>query len=125
MESSVDWVNSFAADNDQDIIIPAKSSSNKIVTDFKYEFDAQVGLGLTRYEIGMWIVFFIFFFLRKYLVHCGNKKTSFDFMRPSQSQQQQQTLKKDKAFIKGSDNKLHEVSQEDLRKIRQNLLGNK
>jgi len=49
--------------------------------DLKYWYDDEIALGITRYEFGLWLIVIGFFFLRKYLDSCGNKKTMFDYMK--------------------------------------------
>ena len=61
---------------------------------------------MTRSELGLWIVFAIFFFLKRALNTCGDRKTVFDFMRPAKGVQKPQ---KEAA---------PEVSQEEQRRIR-------
>ena len=90
IESTIDWINQLGntleTDNDNkgEIVIPSKDKKKKqLLSDFKYQYDDEVILGLTRYEIGLWIIFGIFYFLRRYLTTCGNRKNMFDFMRPA------------------------------------------
>lgn len=61
--------------------MPTKKT--QLLRDFKYYYDEEIFLNLTRYEFGLWLIFAIFFFLRRTLDTCGNKKTVFDFMRPT------------------------------------------
>ena len=53
-----------------------------MLSEFKYYYDEEIFMKLTRYEFGFWIIFVIFFFLRRNLDKCGEKKTMFDYMRP-------------------------------------------
>ena len=69
-----------------EILIPGAKQSTNLLKSVKYYYDEDIGLGLTRYELGIWLVFGIFYMLRKYLVKCGEEKTVFDFMRPSREQ---------------------------------------
>lgn len=55
----------------------------RLLNEFKYLYDEVIFMGITRYEFGLWLMFAIGFFLRKALLKCGDKKTVFDFMRPS------------------------------------------
>lgn len=55
----------------------------RLLNDFKYMYDEVIFFGVTRYEFGLWLMFAIAYFLRKALEKCGDKKTVFDFMRPS------------------------------------------
>mmetsp|Transcript_41976 Transcript_41976/g.30807 ORF Transcript_41976/g.30807 Transcript_41976/m.30807 type:complete len:86 (-) Transcript_41976:142-399(-) len=61
------------------------ANRNKLLKQFSYKYDKVVGLGMTRYEIGLWILVLALYCLRKYLVTCGNRKTEFDFMRPAKA----------------------------------------
>lgn len=59
-----------------------KPTKEKLIREFRYFYDDVIGLGITRYEFGLWIIMLGFFFLRKYLNTCGNKKSMFDYMQP-------------------------------------------
>jgi hypothetical protein len=129
MESSTNWINSLTGSDEPTIdsatkeILLGKPKQKKIVSDFSYQYDDVIGLGMTRYEFGIWLIFAIFYFLRRYLETCGNKKTVFDFMRPSKNQLS--SGGSDKVYVKGKDNTYLELTQDDLRKLREKLYTNK
>ena len=68
----------------KEIINPSEVRKKRFLTQFKYLYDEEIFLRMTRYEFGFWIIFVIFFFMRKVMDTCGNRKTIFDFMRPAQ-----------------------------------------
>ena len=71
-------------DKAKELIIPqAQKNKNKLLSDFKYYYDEVIFLQMTRYEVGLWIIFTIFFLMKKALVTCGDRKTVFDYMRPA------------------------------------------
>ena len=55
----------------------------QLLADFHYEYDEVVFYGITRYEIGLWLLFCILAWLRRELRTMGDPKTIFDFMRPN------------------------------------------
>jgi len=82
------------------------------LSDFKYLYDDVIFLGLTRYEFGLWFIFFMFFFLEKALGSCGDPKTVFDFMRPAKTKDAKQKI-------------VPEPSSEAMRKLREEALKKK
>lgn len=69
----------------KEIIAPSNISKQKsrLLSDFKYYYDDVIFMNLTRYEFGLWLVFAMFYFLRKAMEKCGDRKTIFDFMNPA------------------------------------------
>ena len=58
----------------------------QILRNFTYEFDQDVFWGITRYEIGFYLILLILFMLHVELKTMGNKKNIFDFMHDSDGQ---------------------------------------
>ena len=122
VEKGIDFVNWLAGENpqqaaseDPSLMGKAKelftstmreTQKKRLVSEFKYYYDEVIFFNMTRYELGLWIVFAIFFFLKRALNTCGDRKTVFDFMRPAKGAQKPQ---KEAA---------PEVSQEEQRRIR-------
>ena len=50
---------------------------------FAYDYDREVGLGMTRQEIGLWLVVGLLAGSLYSLQTMGDQKTVFDFMRPA------------------------------------------
>jgi hypothetical protein len=67
-----------------------ETQKKRLISEFKYYYDEVIFFNLTRYELGLWIVFAIFYFLKRALNTCGDRKTVFDFMRPAGSAQRPQ-----------------------------------
>ena len=65
-------------------IVNSENQKKRLISEFKYFYDEVIFLYITRYEFGLWIIFAIFFLLRKALQRCGVQKTVFDFMRQSE-----------------------------------------
>jgi hypothetical protein len=120
VEKGIDFVNWLAGENphqrateDPSLMGKAKelftstmreTQKKRLVSEFKYYYDEVIFFNMTRYELGLWIVFGIFFFLKRALNTCGDRKTVFDFMRPAAQKPQKETAP--------------EVSQEEQRRIR-------
>ncbi|CDW83802.1 nb-arc domain protein [Stylonychia lemnae] len=141
IEKSIDLVNAGVSqvlsleddeEMDQGYRLLNSKKDKKILKDLKYFYDDEIALGITRYELGLWLIVIGFFFLRKYLETCGNRKTMFDFMKTqdqgkgqyiSEAERQQQLqAKKDSLFIKNEKGQLVELTKEQVRLLREQIL---
>jgi hypothetical protein len=57
-----------------------------LLRNFTYEFDQDVFRGITRYEIGFYLLLLILLMLHVELKTMGNKKNIFDWMNDSDGQ---------------------------------------
>eukprot|EP00347_Sterkiella_histriomuscorum_P019258 403342334 len=108
-------------------------SKKKLITDLKYHYDDEIGMGMTRYELGLWLITIGFFFLRKYADSCGDRKTVFDFMH-AKNQGKGVSLKndniknvepQDSLYIKNEKGELQQLTMSQVRQIREQLLRTK
>ena len=84
----------------KEIINPSEARKRRLFTEYKYFYDEEIFLRMTRYEFGFWIIFVIFFFMRKVMDTCGDRKTIFDFMRPAQKNGSKVAIKLDPDVVR-------------------------
>lgn len=83
-----------------------QENKRRLLSDFKYSYDEETFFKLTRFEVGLWIIFAMLFLLRKAMERCGEKKSVMDYMRPANPQTKKE----------------QEISQELVRKAREEAI---
>lgn len=67
-------------DKAKEIFKGTMSERKKLVSSVGYYYDEELVLRITRFELGIWLLFMMMYGLRKALEKCGTPKTVFDFM---------------------------------------------
>lgn len=88
-------------------MLGTEKERKKLVSAVSYYYDEELFLHITRYELGVWLLFLMMYGLRKALEKCGQRKTVFDFMGKGQ-----------RLGVVQGDGSVKELSKEGIEEIR-------